>query len=97
MEVLMSAYQDYAEASRHIKVLEGVLKKLRPRILGYVSLAGGKITNNFGTFMSVDYPTYQYSDAVVVLEEQLAKAKSLERESGVAVKITTPVLRYNNK
>lgn len=91
----MNVYQTYADYVSQIKALEKQAEALRPRLMGYVTRAGGKVENEFGRFQAIDSPLYEYSTMVQKREQELAQLKLLERTSGVAKRTNRPVLRYS--
>ena len=76
-----------------IKELTEQLDELKPDLLEFVSLSGGKFKYQYHTFIVGERKSYQYSEDTRQLEKEVKAKKKYEEMAGVAsIKTASPYL-----
>lgn len=86
--------QQYARLTAEKKKIEGELGVLKLDILEHVKAQDKPVETKWGVFSKYNKPTYEYSPAVVRLEEDLKILMHEEKEMGIAKEVAKTHLRF---
>ena len=91
-------YKEYAELTAQIKVLNDKQKELKDVIKEDLDKReANQMKADFGTFSLVERKTWKYTDVIKDKTKDLAQAKKLEEENGLAEHTTSKTIMFRGK
>ncbi|MCP4761483.1 MAG: hypothetical protein GY870_06855 [archaeon] len=91
-------YKEYAELTSQIKVLYDQQKELKEQIKEDLNTKeANQLKADFGTFSLVERKTWKYTEVIKDKAKDLAQAKKLEEESGLAKATVSKSIMFRGK